>query len=165
MVKRQLTRVNSFFSNMAKMSNSWRSPHIAAQMYRNWAILFGEARAKEVAGRLPPRVLKGRFGSMHLVGRFFLRATKHQTSAVFAKVFLKPQPVKQTPDMLVEDAEGEDYFSKVGRWRRDAMAAAYSNEHWRIMAMTQVVREPLMHTMFWLQKQAGLTREKVINEF
>eukprot|EP00959_Pyramimonas_sp_CCMP1952_P105768 2211735-Pyramimonas_sp.AAC.1 len=96
---------------------------------------------KQVAHRLPPRVLRGRLGSIHEVGAFFLRASQPETSTVFNKVFdpkgtasPAPRPVDPT---LTEDANGEDYATKLTRWKNDAVKAANDLKRWALMAATQ----------------------------
>jgi len=128
MVKRQLARVAKFFSSLAKMSNTWRSPNAAAAIFRSWAHKFGLDRAREVAIRLPPRVLRGRFGAIHNVGKFFIKATRPETAFVFKDVFDPESEERLAPDLLVEDADGESYQSKIGRWRKDAVQAVRQDE-------------------------------------
>ena len=64
-VKRQLTRAVGLFSHCAKMANTWRAPNTAARFFNAWKLLFGDARAKKAAGRLPPNPLSGHSGQIH----------------------------------------------------------------------------------------------------
>ena len=96
------------------MSNSWRSPASGAKIFQAWARLFGKDRALKVAGRLPPKVLKGRFGAIHKVEDFYKRAGKRETEAVYREVFIPQVKAAAKPrvDALVEDDEGEDFTIK-----------------------------------------------------
>ena len=156
MVKRQLTRCPSFFSDMAKMSNVWRSAGTAVQIFNAWKHLFGKARADRVASSLPPRVLTGRFGALERVSQFFSRATQRETAAVFEDVFLHAlvTPARKR-SVLVHDLDEEDYSVKLGRWKRGALEAARDLAHWRLMYILTAARGPAMHLMNFLQKEAS----------
>ena len=158
-VKRQLSKLQTYVGDMAKVSNVWRSPHVAVRIYGKWQELYGRERATKAAGRLPPRVLVGRFGAMDLVEKFFLAATKAELSTVFQAVFATSQVAAYAPGapgVLSEDADGESYECKRGRWIQGALRAVCDASFWKTMATAHVARSPLMHMMFWLQKEAGL---------
>ena len=91
---------------MATMSSYWRSPTSAAAIFSSWRNHFGPDRAALVAKKLPPRVLRGRFGAIHKVCQFFFKATQPETEKVFCEVF-DPELKKYKAEVLVEDADGE----------------------------------------------------------
>ena len=154
LTKRQLSSLSTYFSNMAKCSNCWRAPGNAAEIFRTWVRLFGLKRAKETARNLPPRVLKGRFGAIHKVESLSLEAGMSETSQVFTAV-LSGKETKLNSDILTEDADGEDFRAKVGRWRRDAIAAASDSSFWITMCLAHITRGPSMHLTYWLEKEAS----------
>eukprot|EP00959_Pyramimonas_sp_CCMP1952_P339986 7120353-Pyramimonas_sp.AAC.1 len=144
----------AYYSNIAKMCNVWRAPSKAAAIYKSWASLFGVARAKKVAGRLPPRPLVGRFGAVHKTCQFFIGATMHETAAVYNEVFKKPK-VPGATDGITIDPDGEDWETQMGRWERDAVAAANSIDHWVYMASYHLAGAPLMHLLHWFEKKGS----------
>eukprot|EP00959_Pyramimonas_sp_CCMP1952_P206199 4312206-Pyramimonas_sp.AAC.1 len=73
------------------MCNVWRAPSKSAAIFKTWAAMFGTARAKAAAGRLPPRPLAGRFGAVRKTGQFFINATMQEMQAVFNEVFRAPK--------------------------------------------------------------------------
>eukprot|EP00969_Alexandrium_andersonii_P143138 6327692-Alexandrium_andersonii.AAC.1 len=48
----------------------------------------------------------------------------------------------------------------MGRWRKDALEACRSAEHWVLLALTQITRQPITHVMFWMQAQASKQSEQ-----
>ena len=69
MIKKPLQRYmkGNFFRIIAKLVNTWRAPNVAAKLYKLWKRKFGKARADYVCRRLPPRPLRGRWGSIYKV--------------------------------------------------------------------------------------------------
>ena len=156
MIKRQLARATStFFSDLAKMCNVWRAPHNAVAIYDAWRDLYSPARAKQVAHKLPPKLLRGRFGSLDRVSQFFLNATMVETATVYRHVFVAAAHEKlPDPEKFRQDEDEEDYRAKLTRWKRDAVAAAGSFSHWRKTIMLHAARRPAMRLMYWFEKQA-----------
>ena len=60
------------YSDIAKVTNVWRSPGTADKIRKAFCQLHGEKRAKASVWRLPPRALRGRWGSMTAVEIFLL---------------------------------------------------------------------------------------------
>lgn len=162
-VKSQLAGMGSYFSTIAKMTNTWRASMNAQRIFRVWKRLYGEARAKKVAGRLPPRALRGRWGSIDDVETFFLHATKPECERVF-KEALGPTLDKKRGSsaagtLALADEDEEAYRQKVGTWTRDSIDAVAKHETWISIHIAHLTRRPLMHMMHWLQKGASLLRK------
>eukprot|EP00969_Alexandrium_andersonii_P314768 13905376-Alexandrium_andersonii.AAC.1 len=96
MVAKQQKRSNggTHFSKVAKCINVWRNGSNHARIYECFAARHGEARADACARRLPPRPLRGRWGSLsasegylllcgiaEVTGAFVDAVGRHQTSA------------------------------------------------------------------------------------
>lgn len=89
-VKKQLAQSPDYFSRMAKLVNVWRSSTIASKLFVVWKQRFGHARAQEAAGRVPPRPLRGRWGSMTACEQHFIRCgMKELAAAALASVCFK----------------------------------------------------------------------------
>eukprot|EP00969_Alexandrium_andersonii_P169283 7483394-Alexandrium_andersonii.AAC.1 len=65
-----------------------RAPHHASRIYKAWAAHRGVERADSVAKSLPPRALKGRWGSIDAVERKLLLAGKHDLELVWAEALV-----------------------------------------------------------------------------
>eukprot|EP00974_Lingulodinium_polyedra_P034500 3316430-Lingulodinium_polyedra.AAC.1 len=63
MAKRQLSRKANYWSTIAKVVNTWRTPGTALKLFQAWTRLHSRARAQQVAQTLPPRPLRGRWGT------------------------------------------------------------------------------------------------------
>jgi len=98
--------------------------------------------------------LSGRFGQIHKTTELFLNATFAETSKVFTSLYKSEEPtLEEEKQQILEDPEGEGYRAKLGRWRREALAAANDVSVWRKMAMTHVCRGPVMHLVHWLEAE------------
>lgn len=74
------------YSDIAKVTNVWRSPGTADKIRKAFIQLHGEARAKATVPRLPPRALRGRWGSITSVELFLLLAGPNFLPEAFAMV-------------------------------------------------------------------------------
>eukprot|EP00969_Alexandrium_andersonii_P338023 14938339-Alexandrium_andersonii.AAC.1 len=54
-------------SEMCIRDSTWRGPGQAKRLHQQYIERHGRARADEVAGRLPPHLLRGRWGSKDAV--------------------------------------------------------------------------------------------------
>lgn len=63
-------------------------------MYESWAHLFGKPRADQIARTLPPRPLRGRWGSIHSWDLFLLRCSYNELPAVFRDAVITPGEAK-----------------------------------------------------------------------
>lgn len=93
-IKRHLIRLDSHFSDLAKLTNLWRCGH-AAKIFKTWKMLYGEHRAKQVANRLPPRALRGRWGSLHSNSAFWIKCGRSQLTPVYRHVLETRSAVKR----------------------------------------------------------------------
>jgi hypothetical protein len=63
-VKGQLTRLESHFSEVATLMNVWRGVQTAVKIYREWVVRYGTERANVACKSLPPRAIAGRWGAI-----------------------------------------------------------------------------------------------------
>lgn len=126
MIKRQLQRADAvrLFSNIAMMSNVWRSPTQSKRFFQGWANLFGIQRAKAVANRVPTRCLRGRWSSVHKVVAFFLKCTMTETAAVF-KYLYGDQGAEEHPERPPEDTGALEEESQDFRAQQVASTSNY----------------------------------------
>ena len=163
-VKRQLSRDPSYFSRMAVMTNTWRSPHVASKIYRCWARLFSRLRADKVARGLPPKMLTGRFGSAHKCEKFFMRASQIETAETFKLAFdIDPANAPTVPASIfsTDPEDAETYQQRQGRWKKLSVQSASDRNHWAYMGAVHVSRGPTMHCHFWLEKENGLSKQRI----
>jgi hypothetical protein len=85
-VLKLLAKMGSHWSDLSKCVNCWRSPHASGRLYQAWKEIAGDAQAEAVFRRLPPRPLKGRWGSVATCERFFLEAQWAAVVRGFEKV-------------------------------------------------------------------------------
>ena len=68
---------------MAKVINTWRRPGQAKRLHEQYLQAYGRIRADQVAGRLPPGLLRGRWGSKDAVEKVLQCASREQLPACF----------------------------------------------------------------------------------
>ncbi len=114
----------SFFSCASTWSNSWRE---FSSDYRKTALRMFPAIGYRVANKLPPRMLKGRWGASLRFLDFVLERSFHTVRDIFDHMFnparakadmRAPQANANTP--IDEDGEedSERYFRRMGKWRK-----------------------------------------------
>ena len=82
--KRQLSRKTFYWSTLAKVVNTWRAPGSALKIFRQWASSYGHERVVKVARTIPPRPLRGRWGSAVAVGEYIIRCGHEELPTVFS---------------------------------------------------------------------------------
>ena len=159
-VGKQLKRLDGLYSQIAKVVNVWRATGNAWKIYNTYCDMFGEKRARQVAKRLPPRALKGRWGSISSVESFLLNCGATELPAVFkAAVGGTDFQTDGEDSALVQihadqvfDMDTETYRNLLGRWRREAIKCLHSNTFWLTVAIGSGTRGPLDHLMNWIMK-------------
>eukprot|EP00959_Pyramimonas_sp_CCMP1952_P025937 544553-Pyramimonas_sp.AAC.1 len=105
----KLVTKKGYWSSVATIVNTWRVPGNAKRIFKALAYPHDVAddvgddaddaaamrmsRAKELAGRLPPRPLTGRWGSIHLCEQFLLKMTFDEMTSAFADALCKSHGV------------------------------------------------------------------------
>ena len=139
MVERQLKRCGQF-SVLAKRTNVWRAHGTPPKLFNNITTLYDAKTAKKVAGNLPPRPLKGRWGSVWSNELFWKRMGYDMLQNAFEKTFIldkaqkladKKKKPKPKPSMTEDKHEEEDYGARLGRWEGEAIDDLRDPENWR----------------------------------
>ena len=80
LIQRVLRFDTQYFSQLCTIINVWRSHEARHKIFRAWVDLTDQERGRQAAGCLPPRPLKGRWGSLDAAERFLLRAGPEDAS-------------------------------------------------------------------------------------
>lgn len=158
-MSKQLKRLDGHYSAVAKVINVWRSTGTPAKIFDAFVQRRGHDWAKSVARRLPPRALKGRWGSIHSSEAFLLRAGHEDLPEVFAQSVGLPAGKDMSLDLAtlaegVLDMDSATYSRVMGRWRQESVLALQSSAFWLQLSVAQNSRQPLEHLMNWLMSNA-----------
>ncbi len=146
---------SSHWSRIAKVIHTWRATHHGKAILRAYSEKFGHERAVKVAGRLPPRPLKGRWGVATAAEIFLLKCGHKELSCVFTSVFDKLDRVavqRSELELGDLDLEEEDYSEKKHRWALESCSAVGDPDFWRLMMVTNRNQQ-------WSQKRGGTNWE------
>lgn len=159
------------FNVYAKISNTWRSWSNAAKIKSMWAALYGPERAKVAARSLPPRPLRGRWGSVEDLECFLLRCTRGELLEVFMTALVKKIPaslveaIQQAHDgqfvFQDDDDDRERYRMQVGKWTLDAVEALQKPEFWAVLLVSHTSRGPITHAMAWIMKSNKTSSQNI----
>ncbi len=76
------------FAKCAQIVNVWRSWGNAAKIKELWTALYGKDRADIVCSSLPPRPLKGRWGTVEEIEKRLLVCGSIELATVFEEPWL-----------------------------------------------------------------------------
>ncbi len=139
--------------SLAKRTNLWRGNGSPAKIYRAFRIEYGDARAKEVCSKLPPRPLKSRWGYTHSNEYFWIaKVTREQTRVVYRKVFaLERQPHQKR--RRSDDEETAAFQEEQPRWISEALVDNDDDDLWASTANGHIARGPVIHFTNWAMKE------------
>ena len=152
-VRTSLAKFPSYFASCAKVVNTWRSWGNTKKIRAAWREHFGDERAKVATSSLPPRPLRGRWGSIESIEQFLLKCGRHELITVYEEALLKKAKsvlAEGCPDM---DDEVKKYQMEVGRWTVEAVEALKDDSFWASLLIGSISRGPICHTMAFLMKQ------------
>ena len=167
-VGKQLKRLNplGYYSKIAKIINVWRSCGTPRKIFRAYSAMHGEQRAKEVASRLPPRALRGRWGSITAAEEFLLKCGHAELPAIFCNAVGEHEGhgeddaqealVVDLSSVEVCDVDSAVYRQVMGRWRRESIAAVRSNDFWIVLSIANTTKRPIDHFMRWLMSTSDV---------
>ena len=130
-VKRHLARVEqylpTYWSTLSKIINCWRSSRKPCRIKTELKLRHGEGAAKKV-NRLPPRNLRGRWGSQHGAETYLIRAGRTQTTDMFQCVFSASSSTVDAGraaagEVVFWDEGQTEYKQRMGKWVADSIAA------------------------------------------
>ena len=144
---------------MAKTSNLWRAPGNAKIIFNAWVQYTDRARACDVAKTLPPRALRGRWGSIANLEKKVDRCGRQELHHVFHTA-LRPtrKAAPAEAGALAVDSDDErEYEYKLGKWSAQVLEAVKSDEMWLCLAIAKTTRTPVVHLEHWLEKHDDRT--------
>lgn len=155
-VKRQLSRKTEYWSILAKVVNSWRAPGAALKLFRAWTDLYDHERAQKVAQTLPPRPLRGRWGSAAATEEFLIRDGHEELPTVFRTLLrgMGKRKRKGAVELGEMDDDEEAFGERKNRWAREASVGISTNTFWRYLYICHVSRGPITHLLYWFQRVA-----------
>lgn len=170
-VGKQLKRLSplGYYSKVAKIINVWRSCGTPHKIFRAYKAMHGEKRAKEVANRLPPRALRGRWGSITAAEEFLLKCGHAELPAVFCNAVgldeghgedAEEAMVVDISSVEVCDVDSAVYRQVMGRWRKESIAAIRSNDFWIVLSLANITKQPIDHFMRWLMSTSDVESDK-----
>ena len=118
-----------------------------------WKLRHGEGAAKKV-NRLPPRNLRGRWGSQDGAETYLIRAGRTQTTDVFQFVFSASTAASSSTvnagraaagEMVLWDEGQEEYKQRMGKWVADSIAALLDVDWWFMLHISHQVAQPVYH--------------------
>ncbi len=71
------------FQAIAQIVNVWRTSGNPSKIRAGWTSLFGEKAAAEVCKQLPPRPLRGRWGSVSEAERFLIAIDQREIASIY----------------------------------------------------------------------------------
>ncbi|CAK0864335.1 unnamed protein product, partial [Prorocentrum cordatum] len=151
----------TYYTSLCKITNTWRD--LAKAVYSTWKDRFGSKSVTEFAGRLPPKCVAGRWGSVFAVETMYAAAGPDLICPVLEQVITRKDPDAAAPqvgpapladagkvaDELIGLAADETkaHKAKVGRWRRDVLTLCSKEERlfWTLMSVSRRVHTPGEH--------------------
>ena len=149
-----------YFSSLAKIVNTWRTRG-NPQKIRQGLMTFHDLDVADPRGkRLPPRPLKGRWGSVTSTEQFMNNFTMKELSWIWKEKLPSTHVRKKRQDAIEQDDGdlGEDYSEKMSRWLRESLLSIQDINFWRSLHVSRISRSPLFHAQCWLE--AGGSSEK-----
>ena len=139
------------FGTLAKCVNVWRAPTNSSRILDKWRQLYPDDPS--MPKRLPPRALKGRWGSIEACEKHFINAGPVKCAAVFVEVFGMQSKAEPASWALVHigDDEDKEYEVKAGRWIRGAVDGLNDKHFWTKTFLSSITRQPLVHFRHWLE--------------
>ena len=154
-VRLSLSKMPSYFSSCAKIVNVWRAWGNAAKIKKVWSEIFGEKSCSLATKRLPPRPLRGRWGSIETIEQFLIGCGREELLMVYQEALLE-KAQKNTKEALAAleamaddlgDEEVSQYQLKMGRWTLEAIQALSKGSFWMMVFIGHTSRGPLSHVM------------------
>ena len=158
--KRQLWSSGKMFNDLAKSVNVCRGHGMPTKLFEALVMALGGdvEKARKLGGKLPPRAVRTRWGSVDAASAWFLKIgwvlfRQMWLHVQHAKKARSGKPTKETEsvDPLVDEGNAE-FTARMGRWEREADVAIMSNTFWALLIVGQVGRSPWAHFTNFLMK-------------
>ena len=161
-VKHNLSRKRDHFSWIAKFVNIYRASANPKKMFDSMVLLYSHAIAQKLFSRLPPRPLRGRWGSISLIEVWLLKIGFDTLRRVFFHAIVEPtsrrtrgKDAAAVTDLDMIDEQCESHSARMGRWTTDVHAEIQKSENWKEVQCSNITRGPATHVEFWLQSHNG----------
>ena len=154
-VSKQLKRLHTHYPDVSKVVNVWRTVGMPSKIHQEYAKRYGQERANATTRKLPPRALKGRWGSISAAESYILACGFTELPDVFASAVGLPDEKDVELDLVklaenVFDMDSNTYSRVLGRWRRESILALRSTSFWLVLTVAHISKKPLQHLMNWL---------------
>lgn len=167
-VGKQLKRLNAYgyYSKLAMVINTWRSCGMPHKVYKTYVEKHGEKRARTVVKRLPPRALRGRWGSISASEAFLLDCGYNELPGVFASAvgadLGQCEGEEEDAGLVLDltsveacDVDSAVYRKVMGRWRRESVAAIQTKSFWIVLVIAHETKQPVDHFIRWVMSAEG----------
>lgn len=144
-----------YYSSLAILCNTIRD--ICKPLFESWRQLFGESSAVEKAHKMFPSCCSGRWGSCHVAEKRFLASGIDKLAPALERALLTKTkanasdgPVTTSVNDIAID-ESKAYSQKMGKWRRASLDRVSDPIFWKLLAVANRAREPLIHLSNFLK--------------
>jgi len=174
--KRHLSRmdVRKFVSKTAVVSNVWRSGKNATLIHAGFVELYGKAVADDVARKLIPRPLRGRWGAIFQVLVYLLRCAPLRVRAVWLLALLRKAQIrtkeaakllaKGCVELSVDVGEIEEsWIVKESKYIRQSFETLNSDDYILDLQLCHAVLTPLNDMEKFFEKSAKRERILIID--
>lgn len=156
-VRSSLSIMRGYFASCAKICNVWRSWGNHAKIKSVWLSVYDPRTFPKT---LPPRPLRGRWGSIEAIEKFLLHCGRERLLLVFKEALLAKAEERVSDSALVlvteddDDCEIRQYQLKLGRWAIEAINALGSFQFWLHVIIGSVSRGPLTHVLGFIMNRS-----------
>ena len=148
-----------YWRRLCSILSVWREKARAA--YARFKDL--DAESADIARRLPPRALVGRWGNITACENYVFGGNEEHVRKVLGDIASKGKSRKRRPvpkrSSDIDDAMAEaqeEYTQKMSSACLSVVTSMADSRMWTIGLIAQKARKPLDHFVFWLQKQNKL---------
>ena len=154
-----------YYSSLAKIVNVWRS--VPKGVYAAWQDRYGVMDANRCAKNLCPPAPAGRWGAVSNVESKFKSVDLEKLhvclgDALQKKQLQRPKAIQgYNPNEELHVEEQAAYSAKLGRWRKDALAASGDLVFVRLVLTVPITRAPCSHMHAFLKKHIDQAQRDV----
>lgn len=154
----------TYFGTVAKVALLWRDS--CRRVFVVWKVMFGSVSAVRHALRLVPRAVAGRWGSLSTVEEHFVAAGRGNLVPVLNAVLTSKKDIAaavredanaaalapgDVDEIAVEEVHA--YKTKMGRWRKQALAGINDSAFWIVLLIARQVHCFADHFLSFLKKR------------
>lgn len=133
----------------------------ARAIFDEWSKQWGAAEALKFARSIPPKCIRGRWGSVSRCEQHALKPLVDHLVSVLQAVAGAGMRKRRNPGLPgldrelheVDVHEADQYSERMSKWRRDVLEQMVDARFWVMMRINLQVRAPLDHLMHYLMKR------------